>query len=221
MTNNTESTGKARLLVVDDHPIIRQGIAAMINRQDDMCTCGEAADVAEALKLIETCKPELAIVDLSLKEDNGIELIKDIKVRRPDTKVLVLSMKDEALFAERALRAGAQGYIMKEAATENVLTAIRQVLEGGVYLSEKMSARLLSKLVGGRQGADQGIQALSDREMEVFEYIGQGLPTREIAEKMHLSVKTVETYRANIKSKLHIHSAAELVQHAIQHIQSR
>jgi len=183
--------------------------------------CGQAEDAYDAMEAIKTLKPDLVIVDISLKEKSGIEVIKDIKSRYPTLTVLILSMHDESLYAERALRAGAKGYIMKQEATEKVITAIRKVLSGQVYVSNRMAARMVGKFVGG--GPDVGaseIDRLSDRELEVFCLIGQGHGTREIAEKLHLSVKTIETYRAHIKEKLNLTSAAELLRYAIRWVSS-
>ena len=209
-----------RILLVDDHPIVRQGLAELIQQEPDLSVCGEASDASEALKAIAASQPDIAIVDISLRDTSGIELVKDIKIHRPDLPVLVLSMHDETLYAERALRAGARGYVMKEEATEKLMTAIRTVLEGRMYLSQRMSARLLSQFVDGspeRRGSP--VERLSDRELQVFELIGRGLGTRQIAESLHLSVKTIESHRENIKGKLKLTSAAELMQHAIHWVE--
>lgn len=206
-----------RIIIVDDHPIVRQGLAELINHEDDLEVCGDAEDSYEAIKVIRELKPDLAIVDISLKQTSGIELLKDIKVQFPDLSVLVLSMHDEALFAERALRAGAKGYIMKQQATDNVITAIRKILDGQIYISEEMSSKMLGKLVGGKpKVGTSAIDRLSDRELEVFLLTGHGYGTRQIADQLHLSVKTIETYRSHIKEKLNLSNAAELLQYAIQ-----
>lgn len=208
---------KARILLVDDHPIVRQGLAEMIDQEPDLMVCGTAEDVHKALDAVEKYRPDLVIADISLKGSNGIELLKNIKVRFPRTLVLVLSMHDESLYAVRALRAGAAGYIMKQEATEKVLTAIRQVVSGEIYLSEKMEKKMMHQLVGGRiTRTGSPIEDLSDRELEVFGLIGQGHGTRQIAEELHLSIKTIESHRAHIKEKLNLKNATELVQHAIQ-----
>ena len=208
---------KNRILLVDDHPIVRQGLSEMINQARDLAVCGTAEDLHGALDAIDGLKPDLVVVDISLRGSNGIELLKNIKVRFPKLQVLVLSMHDESLYAVRALRAGAGGYIMKQEATENVLTAIRQVLSGEIYLSNQMEKRMMHQLIGGRTArTGSPIEDLSDRELEVFGLIGQGRGTRQIAEELHLSVKTIESHRAHIKEKLNLKSAAELVQHAIQ-----
>ncbi len=207
---------KFRVLLVDDHPILRQGLARLINEQKDLMVCGEFEDAAKALDSIENIKPDAAIVDISLKGASGIELLKNIKVRFPQLLVLVLSMHDESLYAERALRAGASGYIMKQEATEQVLVALRKVLGGEIYLSEPMSSKLMHQLVGGKPTAGSLLERLSDRELEIFGLIGQGRGTRQIAEQLHLSVKTVESHRAHIKEKLNLKNATELVHRAIQ-----
>jgi len=213
---------KAGILVVDDHPIVRQGLAELINHEDDLTVCGLAEDAYQAMQAIKTSKPDMVIVDISLKETSGVGLIKDIKVQYPNLPVLALSMHDESLYAERAMRAGARGYIMKQEATEKVITAIRKVLDGQLYASERMTARMMRKIVGGHSDpAASPIETLSDRELEVFLMIGQGHSTRQIAEKLHLSIKTIETYRAHIKDKLNLADAAELLQYAIQWVSSQ
>lgn len=211
-----EKKRKLQVVLVDDHPIVRQGLAQMIAREPDMEVCCEAETAAEALKAIAACHPDVGVVDLSLKGTSGLEFLKDIKVRFPKLPVLVLSMYDESIYAERALRAGAKGYMMKEEATEKVLAAIRGILSGQIYLSEAMASRLLHMAVGGRTpGAVSPTERLSDRELEVFQLIGQGYGNTDIARQLHLSPKTVETYRAHIKEKLNLSSATELLQHAI------
>lgn len=212
-----DGDSKSRVLLVDDHPIVRQGVAAMLNQQPDISVCGTAEDPHQALETVAKLKPDLVIVDLSLKKGSGIDLLKDLKVRYPKLLTLVLSMHDESLYALRVLRAGASGYIMKQAATENVLVAVRRVLAGEVYLSEEMGKRMMEQIAGKpakRSGSP--IEDLSDRELQVFNMIGQGRGTRQIAEELHLSVKTIESHRARIKDKLNLQTGAELVQHAIQ-----
>ena len=219
--SKAKETG-TRILVVDDHPIVRQGLTELINHEDDLLVCGQAEDAHLAMQLIKELKPDMVIVDISLKETSGMELIKDIKAHYPELPVLALSMHDEFLYAERALRAGANGYIMKAEATENVVTAIRKVRSRQVYVSDKMASKMMRKLVGG--GPDVGVSAierLSDRELEVFRLIGEGHRTRQIAKKLHLSVKTIETYRAHIKEKLNLADAAELLQYAIRWVNSQ
>jgi len=205
------------VIIVDDHPIVRQGLAQLIDQEPDLHVCGQAEDAHEAMRIIKAESPDLAIVDLSLKETSGMELIKDAKIQYPHLPVLTLSMHDEAVYAERALRAGAKGYIMKQEATEKVITAIRQVLAGKVYISDGMAARMVTKLVAGPTDVGTSpVDRLSDRELEVFRLIGEGYGTREMAEKLHLSVKTIETYRAHIKEKLALQDANELLRSAIQ-----
>lgn len=211
-----------KILIVDDHPIVRKGLAELISQEKDLMICGQAEDAPEAMKSIKALKPDMVIVDISLKQTSGMELIKDIKTQYPALPVLTLSIHDESLYAERALRAGAKGYIMKQQATEKVVMAIRKVLSGEIYVSDRMTAKMMHKLVGG--GPDAGasaIERLSDRELEVFRLIGSGYGTSQIAERLHLSVKTIETYRAHIKEKLNLADAAELLRYAIQWVNSQ
>ena len=215
-------TSKTKILIVDDHPIVRQGLAQLINQEDDLVVCGQAEGVHQALAAIKKTKPDTVIVDISLKDRSGLDLIKNLSIRHPDLAVLALSMHDESLYAERALRAGAQGYVMKAEATKKVVEAIRHILDGRVYLSDKMSARMMAKLVGQGAGVNASdIDTLSDRELEVFTMIGCGIGTRHIAEKLSLSVKTIETYRAHIKEKLFLEDASELLSHAIKWVNNR
>jgi DNA-binding NarL/FixJ family response regulator len=212
---------KKRILVVDDHPIVRQGLSMLINRNEDLLVCGHAADAAEALEAVRVLKPDMVIVDISLKDVNGIELIKDIKSYDTELPVLTLSMHDESLYAERALRAGARGYIMKQEGTEKLVSAIRRVLAGELYISDRLAGRLINKMVsGGVEVSGSPLESLSDRELEVFLLIGRGHRTRQISEQLQLSPKTVETYRSHIKEKLNIGSSTELLQHAIQWVSS-
>ena len=207
----------SKILVVDDHPILREGLAQLIDQQKDLSVCGQFAEADHAFDAIGALKPNLALVDISLKGGSGIELLKNIKANYPKLLVLVLSMHDESLYAERVLRAGASGYIMKQEAAEKILEAIRKVLAGEVYLSEKMRTKVMHHLVGGRAQANGSLmERLSNRELEVFGLIGQGRGTREIAEQLHLSVKTIESHRAHIKEKLNLKNATELVHRAIQ-----
>lgn len=217
MPGRTDSRSKRTVLIVDDHPIVRQGLAQLINQEKDLEVCGQAEDAHEAMQAIRQLNPDMVIVDISLKDTSGMELIKDLKIQHPDLPVLTLSMHDEAVYGERALRAGARGYVMKQEATGKVVTAIRRVLAGEVYVSEGMAAKMVSKLVGGgARTASSPADSLSDRELEVFRMIGEGFGTREMAEKLHLSIKTVETYRAHIKDKLGLQDANELLRTAIQ-----
>jgi DNA-binding NarL/FixJ family response regulator len=209
-----------RIVVVDDHPVVRQGLALLLEQEGDMAFCGEAECAGDALKVIEQCGPDIAIVDISLRDSSGIELIKDIRVRYPDVQILVLSMHDESFYAERVLRAGARGYVTKDEATDKVILAIRRVMAGDIYLSDKMSSKMLCKLVESRAAAPgMSVECLSDRELQVFELIGQGMGTRNIAQTLHLSTKTIESHRERIKKKLKLVNASELLQHAIQWVQ--
>ena len=210
---------RRQLLLVDEQPILREGFAHLIALQNDLKVCGQADNVAKALSEIAARGPDLVILDIALQGMNGIELIKRIQSLHPQLPVLVLSVLDEALFAERALRAGAKGYIMKQAPTEEVMGAIRRVIRGGRYLSKKMQERMLENLSNGNTaGSSPGVQCLSDRELEVFQLVGSGCATREIATRLHLSVKTIETYRAHIKKKLKLRSGMELIRLAVQQV---
>lgn len=213
---------KINILIVDDHPIVRQGLAELINHENDLEVCGQAEDAYQAMKAVKELNPNMAIVDISLKQTSGMELIKDINSQYPNLPVLALSMHDESLYAERALRAGARGYIMKAVATEKVIMAIRKILGGEIYISDKMASKMMRKLVGGKNEIKKSpVETLSDRELEVFQLIGKGFGTRQISERLYLSIKTIETYRAHIKEKLNLADAAELLQYAIQWVNSR
>jgi DNA-binding NarL/FixJ family response regulator len=213
---------KQRVVLVDDHPMMRQGTAQLIHQQKDLMVCCEAATAAEAMRRIDSDPPDLAIVDVSLEGSSGLELIKDLRVRHPEVRVLVLSMHDESLYAERMLRAGARGYVMKQAGGETLMTAIRQVLSGRVYLSDQMSARLLDALTERRPRASHSpIEKLSDREFEIFQLVGEGKSTHEIAQQLHLSPKTVDTHRGRIKEKLQLKSVTALVRHAVRWVESQ
>lgn len=208
---------KTRILIVDDHPLVRRGLAALMENQPDLAVCAEAGDMGEALRQFDLTHPTLAIVDISLAGGNGLELIKRLVVRDSHAKILVVSMHEETLFAERALQAGAMGYINKQEATTRIIEAIRQVLRGKVYLSEPMTERLLKGVAQGvPETSDSSIASLSDRELEVFGMIGQGIGTSQIAEQLHLSVKTIETHRDRIKKKLNLESGSELNRRAMQ-----
>ncbi len=217
-----QPAGVSKIIIVDDHPIVRQGLAALINQQEDMEVCAQAADGREAMDQISKLEPDLVTIDLTLGDSGGLELVKNIKSRYPNLPMLVISIHDEALYAERVLRAGAKGYIMKQEATENVIEAIGKVLAGQVYVSESMSDRIVRSFLGGTpKGKLPAVGALSDRELEVFRLIGQGYGTRKIAEMLHLSIKTIETYRAHIKFKLELDDAAHLLQYAVQWVGSQ
>jgi len=214
----TETTERRkRILIVDDHPVVRHGVAQLLSGEPDLEVCGEASSLPETIKVFRETQPDLILLDLSLGDGSGIELIKDLKARDEDVCILVSSMHDEALFAERALRAGARGYINKHEDTERLLQAIRHVLGGRVYLSSRMADRLLHRMVGpGDPSERSSIESLSDRELEVFQMIGGGLTTRQIAERLYLSPKTIETYRENIKTKMNLANGSELTYHAVQ-----
>ena len=209
---------RARILIVDDHPAVREALASRIGRQPDLEVCGEAADMSEALRLVADTQPDLAVVDISLKTGSGIDLIKRIKDRNDSVRMLVWSMHSESLYAERSLRAGALGYINKDQATDKIVDAIRRVLEGKVYLSDAMAEKMLHRAVGGdrEEVTRSPLTALADRELEVFHLIGQGVKTAEIAERLHLSVKTIETYRDRIREKLDLSDGTELAHYATQ-----
>ena len=207
---------KSRILIIDDHPIVRERLGELINQEPDLIVCGEADDGRSAMEAIEKTLPDLALVDISLKDTYGIELVKDIKNQHPKLLTLVLSMHEESLYAERALRAGARGYITKQEASRKVIGAIRQVLGGGIYASEKMAGILLGRVAGQPKGDGSPTDRLSDREMEIFQLLGSGLAVREIAKRLHISVKTVEAHRTHIKEKLDIKTSPELLRYAIQ-----
>ncbi len=212
---------RARLLIVDDHPIVRQGLVELLGDNETVEVTGQAASADEAMELVRNQSFDLAVVDLSLRGLSGLELMKLIQAETPDLPVLVLSMHDELFYAERALRAGAHGYIMKQEALDRINEAIRKVLNGEIYVSQSVSAKMLQRFVGGgTQAVEDEIGALSDRELEVFQLLGQGYGTRQISEMLHISPKTVESYRANIKTKLQLKNASELVQTAVQWVQS-
>lgn len=206
----------ARILIVDDHPVVREGLALQIGTQPDLQVCGEAEDMSGALSALDSTAPDVAIIDISLKNCNGIDLIHRIKDRNNRVRMLVWSMYPENLYAERALRAGAQGYLNKAQPTQHVLEAIREVLAGKVYLSGEVADELLHNVVGNKSKPQSPISKLSNRELQAFELIGQGLTTELIASKMHVSRKTVDTYRARIKEKLGVESVPELIQRAVQ-----
>jgi len=220
--SSPSASPRRRLLVVDDHPFMRAGLAQLIDRQPDLQVAFEAGSPAEALKLLEKEKPDLVLSDITMPGRSGAEFIKDLHALHPGLPVLVISMHDETIYAERMLRAGARGYIMKEAGGEALLTAVRQVLSGQVYVSAKLSARLLENLSGGRpRGSNSPIAKLTDREFEVFQLIGQGKGTQEIAAQLHLSTKTVDVHRANIKGKLGIADGTALVRHAVRWVETQ
>jgi DNA-binding NarL/FixJ family response regulator len=212
-----DGASPAKVLIIDDHPIVRHGLARVIGDEPDLEVCGAAASPAEALHALVATDPDIVVLDLSLGDDSGLELLKSIKARRPELPILVLSMHDEAYYADRVLRAGAMGYVMKQESTAHVIGAIHQVLAGKVYLSESMAASMLTRMVGGK--ATEGgspVDSLTDRELQVLNLIGRGFGTRQIAELLRLSVKTVENYREHLKAKLKLQSSAELVRYAVR-----
>jgi DNA-binding NarL/FixJ family response regulator len=205
-----------RIVVVEDHPIVRRGIVQLINFEEDLCSVGEAETAEDAHIVIRTEKPDLVLVDLSLKGGSGLELIKDLNKNYPEMLIIVVSLHDENVYAERVMRAGAKGYIMKSEATESILFAIRKVLKGGIYLSNDMQNKFLKKMLGSEESLVIGIDLLSDRELEVFGMIGKGISTRKIAEDLNLSIKTIDTYKSHIKTKLNIKNSTELIQFATE-----
>src|SRR5271157_1480398 len=208
---------KRAVFIVDDHPIVRQGLTLLINQEVDLAVCGEAEEMQSALSAIQAAPPDILIVDISLNGPDGLELLKNIRITSPRLPVLILSMHDESIYAERALRAGANGYIMKQEATEKVLVALRRILSGEIYVSDRIANKMLKHYITGSGTLrPSSIADLSDRELEVFRLIGEGHGTRQIAEELHISVKTVESYQAHIKEKLSLRSARELMQRAIQ-----
>jgi DNA-binding NarL/FixJ family response regulator len=213
---------RRKILVVDDHPFMRAGLAQLIDRQPDLQVCGEAGNPVEAARELARCRPDLVLTDITMPGRSGLEFIKDLQAAEANLPVLVVSMHDEVIYAERVLRAGARGYIMKEAGGENLLAAIRQVLRGEVYVSPQMSARMLETFAGRKpRGSSSPIEKLSDREFEVFQLVGQGKSTRDIATQLHLSPKTVDVHRAHIKEKLELKDATALVRHAVRWVETQ
>lgn len=210
-----------KLLLVDDHPLMRKGLAMTLEAEPDLTVYKQVPSAEDAIDAVNSEMPDVAIVDISLPGMSGLELIKHLLALHPELPILVVSRHDETLYAERAIRAGARGYIMKLEAGDVIVKAVRRVLKGGIYVSDEINERLLMGMISGRSSvAESPMEVLSDRELEVFELTGRGLGTREIAERLHLSVKTVESYRARIKSKLNLNTATELVQHAVQWVES-
>lgn len=213
---------RVRVLLVDDHPVMRQGMAAIINEEPDMTVCGEADGVRTAIAAAAATRPDVALIDLSIRDGDGLELIREMRTRFPELRTLVLSMYEEAVYADRALRAGARGYIMKAEAGKTVMAAIRAVLHGQIYLSDQMSAKLTGReprrrRSGGADAAPAGLERLSDRELQIVRCIGRGMSTREIAEELFISIKTVEAHREHVKQKLQLVSSGELLRYAIEH----
>ncbi len=210
------ATDKQRILIVDDHPMMREGLAQLIEHEPDLQAESQADSAAQALQVIAHSLPDLLLLDISLPDKNGLELIKDIQSLHPTLPILVVSMHDELLYAERVLRAGGRGYIMKQEGGKKLMQAIRQVLSGRIYVSEKISAKILESYSGHNSNSTSPVETLSDREFEVFQLLGQGQGTRQISKHLHISVKTVEVHRANIRKKLHLTSGGELVRYAIR-----
>jgi DNA-binding NarL/FixJ family response regulator len=214
------STARKKIFIVDDHPMMREGIAQLIAHESDLMVCGEADDATAALDQIEKLKPDLALVDITLRSTSGLELIKDLRIRSPALSILVISMHDESLYAERVLRAGGRGYVMKQEGGKKLMEAIRHVLSGKTYVSEKISAKILDLFSGRPTESSSPVERLTDREFEVFRLIGQGLSTKEIADKLHVSAKTVEVHRVNIKQKLNVGTAPELIRFAVRWVEA-
>lgn len=211
---------KITVFIVDDHPLVRQGLAQVINGETDMMVCGDAEDAPKALHAVNAKNPDLVIVDISLRGNNGLELIKNIKALKHNLPILVFSMHDETVYAQRALRAGARAYVMKQESADKIITAIRRIMSGDIYVSNRVADQVLHQLVNG--STDPGgspVDRLSDRELEVIQLIGRGLSTREIASSLNLSVKTIESHRAHIKEKLNLRNATELVQFSVQWVE--
>lgn len=217
MSATTDSNSPSRIFIVDDHPLFREGLCQLINREPGLSVCGEAADAAEAIRMVNETKPDLVIVDISLGSSNGIDLIKTLKANDAELPLLVVSMHDESLYTERALRAGAMGYVMKHEPPKTVKTAIHRVLAGEMYLSERMATTLVAKLMRNDSEPDDAspVSQLSGRELEVFRLLGRGKGTRQIAEDLKLTIPTINSFRARIKEKLNIKSSSELVLQAI------
>jgi len=215
--SSTAATRRCRIFLVDDHPLVREGLANLINGQRDLVVCGEAEDSAGAITGIAKVRPDVALIDISLKNESGLELVKNLETQFPLVALIVLSMHDEALYAERALRAGARGYVMKRESTKNVLASIRRVLEGGVYVSERVVNSMARNLSSSHKvAASSPVERLSDRELEIFRLLGQGRTTSQIAEDLHLSLKTVQAYCARAKEKFGVTSLGELLRAAIR-----
>jgi len=210
-----------RVVLIDDHPIMRHGLAQLVRAEAGLDVCGEAGSAREGLEVVGRLKPDLAIIDLTLPDKNGLELVKDIRAMHPATQCLVLSMHDEALYGERSLRAGARGYVMKEEAADHLINAIQKVLGGGLYVSETLNARMLEQVTGSSRNRTTGMDSLTDRELEILALIGKGVATKNIATQLSISARTVEAHRAHIKEKLGITDGAALVRYAVQWVETR
>lgn len=210
-----------RIVLIDDHPIMRHGLAQLIRAEDGFEVVGQAGSAREGLEIVGGLKPDLAVIDLTLPDKHGLELVKDIRAMHPATQCVVLSMHDEALYGERALRAGARGYVMKEAAADHLVTAIHKIISGGLYISETLNARMLEQVTGASRAKATGMDALTDRELEILTLIGKGVATKIIAAQLSISARTVEAHRAHIKEKLSITDGAALVRYAMQWVEAK
>ena len=212
-----DTPAKRRVLIVDDHPIFRAGLTGLVNLEGELTVCGEANDAAQAMQAVEKLHPDLVLLDMSLPGKGGLELLKDIRAIAPQTPVLIISMHDETLYAERVIKAGGRGYIMKQEGPEKIVQAVRKVLSGGISVSERIAAQILDAMSGGKSGksgTSSSVSTLTDREFEVYRLLGQGKEPHEIARTLHLSIKTVDTHRAHIRQKLGLRNATELIHHA-------
>ena len=209
-----DAPAKKRVLIVDDHPIFRAGLTSLVNLETELAVCGEANDAAQAMHALEKLHPDLVLLDMSLPGKGGLELLKDIRAIAPQTPVLIISMHDETLYAERVIKAGGRGYIMKQEGPEKIVQAIRKVLGGGISVSERIAAQILDAMSGSKGGTSSSVSTLTDREFEVYRLLGQGKEPHEIARTLHLSIKTVDTHRAHIRQKLGLRNATELIHHA-------
>jgi len=215
--NSNPVVSKHRIFIIDDHPLVREGLTNLINRHDDLMVCGEAEDSAEAIAGIARTQPDVAVIDISLKNESGLELVKNLQSQFPAVGLIVLSMHDEALYAERALRAGARGYVMKRETTKSVLTAIRRVLEGSVYISQRVVNSMARRFVlSDKELPSSPVEQLSDRELEIFRLLGQGCTTSQIADDLHVSLKTVQAYCARAREKFGVNSFGELIRLAVR-----
>jgi DNA-binding NarL/FixJ family response regulator len=211
---------KKKIYIVDDHPMMRKGMAMTLENSVEFTVCGQSESAEDALSKIPVIKPDACVVDISLPGMNGIELVKNLLAQLPDLKILVVSRHDEELYAERAIRAGAKGYLMKLEAGDVLVSAVRQVINGSIYLSDKIGSQMIMKIASGHSTGDNPLEILSDRELEVFELTGKGESTKEIAQRLHVSVKTIDTYRARIKEKMHLKTANELMRRAVQWVEN-
>lgn len=219
--SRTSKESVKRVVLIDDHPIMRHGLAQLIRAEDGLDVVGEAGSAREGLEVVRKLKPDLAVIDLTLPDKNGLELVKDIRAALPTTQCLVLSMHDETLYGERSLRAGARGYVMKEEAADQLVTAIHKVLAGGLYVSETLNVRMLEQVSGSSRAKATGMDSLTDRELEILTLVGKGVATKNIASQLSISARTVEAHRAHIKEKLGITDGAALVRYAVQWVESR